>query len=110
MAGKDVKFPQRMGSLELRKQFPEVKYKDGKLKVGYPIDWDATLKLWYEDSESYTNKTLVRSTEKEVFKILYNRAECNCPNKGFFEFHVNRDIKRRLKKHIKQGRIDAFLS
>ena len=32
---------------------------DGKLKTNLPIDWNKTLELWYEDEESYKNKTLI---------------------------------------------------
>lgn len=106
--GKVIKFPQGMGALELRKLQNTARIVDGKLKVSYPIDWDATLKLWYEDQEALQNKTIVRVTDKEVFKILYNKTAANYPNKGFFEFKVNRDIKVRLKRRIKQGRIEAF--
>lgn len=107
--GQDVKLPAQMGTLELRKNQPFVGYKEGKLKANYPIDWDATLKLWYEDSEARDAKILVKMPEKEVFKIIYNRAKADYNNKSFYEFQVNRDIKRTLKRRIKQGRIDAFL-
>ena len=48
--GNDVIFPNRMGKLELRKRnaLPIID-KNGNLKVTYAIDWDNTLKLWYED-------------------------------------------------------------
>lgn len=108
--GVDVKFPSQMGTLELRKTSPYIGYKEGKLVANLPVDWDATLKLWYEDTEAYQKKQLVKFNEKEVFRVLYNRLNADFNNKSFYEFQVNRNIKRTLKKRIKQGRIDAFLS
>ena len=42
-----------MGRLELRKVNINPKIINGKLIVSKPIDWDRTLKLWYEDNESF---------------------------------------------------------
>jgi len=42
-----------MGTLEVRKRPTRVAIVDGKLVTNLPIDWDATLKLWYEDEESF---------------------------------------------------------
>ena len=46
--------------------------------------------------------------EKEIFKIFYNRGKANYNNKGFFALRVNRELKKKLKKNIKEGRIDAY--
>ncbi len=81
---------------------------NGELVTNLPIDWDRTLKLWYDDEESYNNKTLVRVEEREIFKIYYNRGQANYNNKSFFEFSVNRELKKRLKEKIKEGKIEAM--
>lgn len=47
--GNDVTLPCNMGRLEIRKSKPNIRFKDGKVKTDLPIDWDRTLKLWYED-------------------------------------------------------------
>jgi hypothetical protein len=62
-----------MGTLEIRKKPARVSIVDGKLVTNLPIDWDATLKLWYEDKESFENKTLVRVESEEIFKVYYNK-------------------------------------
>nr|DAU83974.1 MAG TPA: hypothetical protein [Crassvirales sp.] len=50
-----------MGTLEVRKIERNIRIgKDGEIITNLPIDWDSTLKLWYEDEESYKNKTIVR--------------------------------------------------
>lgn len=51
---------------------------------------------------------LVKVGKKEVFKVFYNKGKANYNNKSFYEFEVNRDLKRRLKQRIKEGLIDAF--
>ena len=82
---------------------------NGNVKTNLPIDWDSTLKLWYEDEESYKNKTLLRLDEHEIYKVLYNKENANFNNRSFYEFVFNKDLKLRLKHNIKQGIIDAFL-
>ena len=71
--GKEIKLPNRMGTLEIRKKPSRLSIVEGKLVTNLPIDWDATLKLWYEDEESFNNKTLVRVENEEIFKVYYNK-------------------------------------
>ena len=97
-----------MGTIELRKRPVVYDIKSGKLKVSAPIDWDRTLKLWYEDEEAYKEKTLVKVEEKEIFKVYYNKQLADYSNQVFYEFNVNRELKKRLKQRIKEGKIDAF--
>lgn len=107
--GNDIVFPNRMGKLELRKRnaLPVID-KNNKLKVTYAIDWDKTLKLWYEDEQAFNEKTLIRIPERNIFRVKYNKSTANYKNKSFMEFRVNRDIKTRLKQKIKNNEIDAF--
>ena len=107
--GNDIIFPNRMGKLELRKRnsLPVID-KNGSLKVTYAIDWDSTLKLWYNDEEAFNNKTLIRLPERNIFRVKYNKDSANYENKSFMEFQINRDIKTRLKQKIKNNEIDAF--
>lgn len=106
--GSDIKLPCRMGRIELRKYDARIAIDEGKVRTNLPIDWDKTLKLWYEDEESYKNKTLVKMEEKEIFKVYYNKQLADYNNQTFYEFSANRDLKRRLKRRIKEGKIDAF--
>ena len=73
--GNDFTLPYKMGTLEIRKYSPNITIKDGKLNTPLPIDWDKTLKLWYEDKESYDKKTLCSSDVKEIFSIIYNKSK-----------------------------------
>ena len=97
----DIKFPLRMGVLEVRKRQTNIKIVDGKLVDNLPIDWDSTLKLWYEDEESYKNKILIRTEASEIFKIYYNRESATYNNNCYYEFLFNKDLKVKLKQRIK---------
>ncbi len=107
--GNEVKLPCRMGTIEIRKYEKSVKVgEDGKVITNLPIDWDNTLKLWYEDEDAYNNRTLIRLEEKEIYKILYNKENANFNNRSFYEFVFNKDLRLRLKRNIKKGIIDAL--
>lgn len=108
--GIEVIFPHRMGKLELRKKNVIIKTDEkGNIYTNLPIDWDRTLKLWCEDKQSMESKTLVRQEEKDLFKVFYNRLKCNYNNCSFYEFNVNRDIKKKLKQNIREGIVDAYI-
>lgn len=106
--GHDINLPCQMGRLEIRKYDAKITLQEGKIVTNLPIDWDRTLKLWSEDEEAYQKRTLIKMEEKEVFKVYYNRGKANYTNKSFFAFDVNRELKKKLKKNIKEQRIDAY--
>lgn len=108
LQGKDIVFPERMGKLELKKRPHYVYYKNDKLRISNPIDWQATLKLWYEDEEAFNKKILIREETKESFRVKYDRYNANYNNKAFYKFSVNRDLKVKLKELINNNKIDAF--
>ena len=101
--------PCRLGTLELRKKPIKITINEGKIKSNHAVDWDRTLKFWYEDEEAYKNKTLIRLEGEEIFKVLYNKSIADYKNKAFYGFKVNRDLKVRLKKNINNNKTDAFL-
>lgn len=107
--GQEVVLPEHMGKLELRKRQTITDFRDGKLRTNLPVDWDSTLRLWYEDEESYHEKRLVRQESKEVYKVYYNKYKADYPNKSFYQFRVNREIKRGLKQKIRNNELDALL-
>lgn len=106
--GHDITLPCQMGRLEIRKYDAKVTLQGDKVVTNLPIDWDRTLKLWSEDEEAYKERTLIKMEEKEIFKVYYNRGKANYTNKSFFQFDVNRELKKKLKHRIKEGRLDAF--
>ena len=109
LKGADINLPHSLGRLEVRKYAASVTIREGKVVTNLPIDWDRTLKLWYEDDKAYQDKTLIKQEETELFKVYYNRNKAIYQNKAFYEFTLNRDIKIRLKQKIKEGKLDAFL-
>lgn len=107
LQGEEVIFPERMGKLELRKKSANCWIENGKMNTNRPIDWNATIKLWYEDKECHKNKTVVRRESKEIFKIYYNKKYANYNNKSFFTFHTNTQLKKMLKENIINEGLDT---
>lgn len=107
--GFDIEFPEKMGKIELRKYILEPRLDEqGKLIYKAPIDWDATLKLWFDSEEDRNNKTLVKIEAKESFKVLYNKHKANYNNKAFYTFHLNRTVKKKISQAAKDNLLDAF--
>lgn len=107
--GKDIDLPVRMGRIEIRKFEAKLDFKDGKVVTNLPVDWDRTLKLWYEDDVARKEKTLIRQEDKTRFGFHYDKFKANYNNKVFYQFIPNRSIKIGLKENIINGRIDAFI-
>lgn len=105
----EVTFPDRMGTIEIRKRPTSLSIVDGELKISYPIDWDATLKLWFDDPQARIDKQLVRIETDEVFRVYYNKKNANYDNKTFYEFTPTRDLKNELKRFARAGRLEGFL-
>lgn len=108
-SGQEIPLPARMGKLEIRKKTSIVKLKDNKVVNNFPIDWDATLKLWYSDEEAYNKKILIKQESREVYRVYYNRHNSNYKNKSYYQFKPNREIKLNLKKQVKDNNIEAHL-
>lgn len=106
--GNDVLLPEKMGRLELRKYKNNIKFENGKLKTNLPINWNATLKLWYDNPIYKNKKQLVREENIETYRMFYNKGKANYNNKSFYEFTTNRELKLGLKKNIVLNKIDAF--
>jgi hypothetical protein len=105
--GRTIKFPARMGMLELRKQKNGVSIVKDKLKISYPINWNETLRLWYDDPEAMRNKVLMRDEEKYTYRVKYEPFDATYENKCFYQFALNTFIRRELKKNIKDGKVDT---
>lgn len=107
--GEEIKLPHRMGLINIRKYDKSIKIGEGgEIITNLPIDWDTTLRLWYEDNEAYTNKVLIKIDEPEIFKIDWDKSKANFNNKVFYEFVFNKDLRLSLKHNIKEGIIDAL--
>lgn len=107
--GKEIEFPNKMGSLELRKAPKRIQFENGKLKTNLPIDWKKTLELWYEDEQAKEKKVLVRFDIDYVFKLIYNSNKASFNNKTFFQFRPHRQLKQLIAKECQSDNIDALL-
>lgn len=106
--GREVVLPMRMGKLELRKKERGVSIVNGKLRIGYPVDWGETLRLWFEDEEARNNKTVLRDESPMGYKVRYDKFKANYINQSYYQFTLNRKIKEGLKENIKNGKIDVI--
>lgn len=106
--GNTVTFPCKMGSLELRRSNRGAFFKDGSLKVTYPVDWDKTLRLWYNDKEARESKVLVRQENEVIYCVRYCKKNADYNNKTFFSFALNKKVKKKLKENISTGLTDAL--
>lgn len=108
--GEEIKLPRQMGSLELRSVNAYVKFKNNRLKTNRPVDWHATLQLWYKYPEAKAKKQIVRTESKKIFQVFYNKGKAKYTNKIFFEFVPNRTLKQKIKENIQNGLIkDTFI-
>ena len=106
--GETVYLPHKMGGFELRKLEKRARFYHGKLIVGYPVDWKSTWELWSKDAEAYDDKILVRFENRFIYYIKYNKQYANYKNQSFFEFTLNRNIKRALSENINNGKVDTI--
>lgn len=109
LQGKDIHLPERMGRIEIRKYPAYVGLEGGKIRTNLSIDWDKTLRLWFEDKEAYDSRTLIRCETKEKFKFIYNKNKAKYNNKIFYEFTPTRNLKLKLKELINNQGFDALL-
>ncbi len=108
--GETVTFPEQMGCLELRKFEAGVSIVDGKLKNTYPIDWNETWKLWWQDKEAHQEKILLRDEQPWIYRVSYDKDKATYENKCFYQFTLNRFVKTALKENIKKGKTDTLWS
>ena len=108
LSGDTIKFPKSMGKLELRKWGTNVRLENNKVKTNRPIDWDATLKLWYEDKEAEQQKILIRREVKDVYSVAYIKTRADYKNRVFVKWTTARPLKRLIKDRIINQGLDAL--
>lgn len=106
--GNIVIFPHRMGSLRVYRKKSAAKIIDGKLRITNPINWDATLSLWFRDKEAMKNKTLVRYMNKCFYFIIYSKKNAVYKNIGFYSMQINRFLLKELSDRINKGQINTL--
>jgi hypothetical protein len=107
--GEEVKFPARMGLLEIRKYHIEPYInKDGEFVYKAPIDWGKTLRFWYENPEAYKNKITIKVEKHDNYKIEYNKSKACFKKKSYYMFQPNRALRIKVHQAAKEGKLDAF--
>lgn len=102
-----VVFPDKLGELAIVKSPAKVTIKDGKIKTNRPINWDATIRLWFEDPDAERKKTLIRWDTTEVLGIDYRKNEAYFRNRPYYDFQVIRRIKQRLSSLLAESAFDT---
>ena len=102
----NFKIPKRLGVLCVKKERNFVSVKDGKLITNLPVNWKDTLKLWEEDSEAKSAKTLIRyenyHSNRFSYRFRYLKKKAIFKNKNVYRIWVNRKVKKQLSKLIFQ--------
>ena len=107
--GEEVKFPARMGQLEIRRYKIEPYINsEGKLIYKAPVNWNATLRFWYESPEARENKIVIKVEKRDNFKIEYNKSKAVFRKKTYFMFQPNRSLRMKVHKAAEEGKLDAF--
>jgi len=106
--GNAVTFPCRMGAVETRRVERKAVIRDGCLRVGYPVDWEATLRWWYLDREAMAGKKLLRRHEKTGYRLYYRKFPASYKGRSFYEFRPNRALLKTLFTNIEEGKADTL--
>lgn len=102
--------PQNMGTIDIRFTDNKAYYdENGKLCLPTIVNWDATLKLWYEDPEAYTNRLLIRDKFHTKIITVYDRSKATYNNKNYYNFIINRPIYRTMLLQMREGTLKTFL-
>lgn len=106
--GESLKFPERMGLLELRKYEKTVGFVNGKLRTNRPVNWEKTWELWFNDEEARSKGLVVRYDDEFLFAMRYNKFNANYENKVFYQFALNSSVKKNLHNNIVSGKVDTL--
>lgn len=103
-----VVLPNKMGEIVVLKKTARVRLDEkGKIRTNRPINWDATIKLWFEDPEAEKNKTLVRWDNSDVINIRYKKATAVYNNSPFYNLQVTRVVKKLIASHLVEGTLET---
>jgi len=104
-----IAFPSGLGLLDIKATECGAKLDEkGNLVVTKLVDWDATLKLWYQDEESRKNKSVVKIDSNLIYRIRYLKQNTKVTNKKYICFRPNRVLKQRMSKLAKTGMVNYF--
>lgn len=107
---KSFSLPAGLGKIKISKSTTKTFIdEDGNLVCTKPVNAQETYKLWYEDEESFLNKTLVRHDVDEVFKITHGILKTRvCKNMPYFKINFSRSIKTVVRDAINKDNFDTY--
>ena len=85
-----LELPCKMGEIYLLQRKSRSYFKDGKVRTNRSVDWDSTLKMWYEDKDMMEKKQLIYKESQAVPRFRYSKKNAIYANKSFYEFTINR--------------------
>ena len=101
-----IDFPEGMGGLYIEKRyFKGIKFEKGKMKIGYKVNWAATIQLWKSDKDAFEKRTLVRFDNDFVCRIRYERKYADYTNKTYMSFSTNTFLKKRISAALRNNSI-----
>ena len=98
LQGQIINLPYNMGNIILTSKQSKVFMKNGKLVRTAPINWEETLKLWYENSKAFNKKIRVRNLPSTIYRIRYCKSRVSFKNQQYYRFIPCRTLKLKLKE------------
>ena len=106
--GNEMLLPKKLGKIYLVKTDIKVWENNGKYYTNRGIDWNKTLRLWFEDEESRKNKEVIYCNSRVKYSFKYIRSYY-VKNLSYYLFEFNRKLKRTCAKNVKKYKIiDSF--
>lgn len=103
----DIKFPDRLGTLQIVGKKVKVRIENGEIK-GLAPDWANTKKLWEEDPQAKKDKKLVYHFNEETngvrYRFFWSKARALVSNKTLYNLKLTRTNKRILSNLVRSGK------
>lgn len=106
---KKVVLPYHMGELMIVSNTSRVYKEDGQVKNTLKVNWNETVKLWYEHPEYREKKIYVRHQPCKYFKLVYLPSNRRYKNSKVYTFQPYRGIKKAMKEAVLTHKLtDAY--
>lgn len=106
ISGDEVELPHKMGKLYVEKRNVFVGMKNGKPETSRRINWNDTIRNWFDDKECMDNKVILRYDGNENYVLRYDKRKAMYKNKAFYRFRTNRSLSKKIHKAIVEGKIN----
>lgn len=90
-----LSLPYNMGELFVLQKKTRSFIVNGKVRTNRYVDWDETLKLWYEDDDARKRKCLIYKDVPQKSVIKFSKKAAMFSNKSYYEFTINRFLRNR---------------